>query len=34
MKVAIICRMEKYKDDYPFNIRYIIDEAYKKYLMN
>lgn len=30
MKVAIICRMENYKDDYPFNIRYIIDEAYKK----
>ena len=30
MKVAIICRMENYKDDYPFNIRYILDEAYKK----
>lgn len=22
--------MENYKDDYPFNIRYILDEAYKK----
>lgn len=30
MKVAIICRMENYKDDYPFNIRYILDEAYRK----
>lgn len=30
MKVAIICKMENYKDDYPFNIRYILDEAYKK----
>lgn len=30
MKVAIICRMENYKEDYPFNIRYILDEAYKK----
>lgn len=30
MKVAIICRMENYKDDYPFNIRYILDESYKK----
>lgn len=30
MKVAIICRMENYKEDYPFNIRYILDESYKK----
>lgn len=30
MKVAIICRMENYKDDYPFNIRYILDESYRK----
>lgn len=30
MKVAIISRMENYKEDYPFNIRYILDEAYIK----
>lgn len=29
-KVAIICRKEDYKEDYPFNVRYIIDEEYRK----
>lgn len=30
MKIAIICRMENYENDYPFNIRYILDESYIK----
>ena len=30
IKIAIICRMENYEEDYPFNIRYMIDEAYRK----
>lgn len=30
MKVAIIARVENYKDDFPFNIRYTIDNSYRK----
>lgn len=30
MRVAIIARIENYKEDYPFNIRYKIDESFKK----
>lgn len=30
MKIAIICRIENYENDYPFNIRYILDESYIK----
>lgn len=30
MKVAIICRIENYKEDYPFNARYTLDESYRK----
>ena len=29
-KIAIVCRKENYEEDYPFNIRYIIDEEFKK----
>lgn len=30
MKVAIMTRVENYKEDYPFNIRHIIDDSYRK----
>lgn len=30
MKIAIIGRLENYKEDKPFNKRYIIDESYRK----
>ena len=30
MKIAIICRVENYKEDYPFNIRFTLDESFKK----
>ena len=30
MKIAIITRLENYKEDAPFNKRYIIDNSYKE----
>lgn len=30
MKVAIVTRIENYKEDFPFNVRHIIDESYRK----
>lgn len=30
IKVAIITRVENYEEDYPFNVRHIIDDSYRK----